>query len=40
MEVTIPYKPIEVSNKFKSDLKDVYDYTFDTFGSFQAQSYL
>jgi len=35
----IPRKPVEVSNKFKASRADVHNYTFDTFGYFQAIRY-
>jgi len=40
MEEGIPYKPVEVSDNFKAHRTHIYDYTFDTFGYFQAERYL
>ena len=40
MEDAIPCKPVEVSDEFKADLTDVYDYTIATFGYFQAERYM
>ena len=40
MEKGVPRKPVEVSDKFKASRAQIYDYTFDTFGYFQAERYL
>jgi len=40
MEERIPRKPVEVSDEFKSNRTQVYDYTLDIFGYFQAERYL
>ena len=39
MEDGIPCKPVEVSDQFKAHRTDVYDYTCETFGYFQAERY-
>ena len=40
MEERISRKPVEVSDLFKANRTQVYDYTFATFGYFQADRYL
>ena len=40
MEEGIPRKPVEVSDEFKANRTQVYDYTLDMFGYFQAERYL
>ena len=40
MEEGISCKPVEVSDEFKIHRTQVYDYSLDTFGYFQAERYL
>ena len=40
MEEGIPCKPVEVSDEFKINRTNIYDYSVDTFGYFQAERYL
>ncbi|MDR3341048.1 MAG: type II toxin-antitoxin system RelE/ParE family toxin [Candidatus Symbiothrix sp.] len=40
MEEKIARKPFIVSEKFRSSRKNIYNYTLDTFGYFQAERYL
>jgi len=40
MEEGITRKPFIVSGKFRSSRKNIYNYTLDTFGYFQAERYL
>ncbi|MDR0732733.1 MAG: type II toxin-antitoxin system RelE/ParE family toxin [Dysgonamonadaceae bacterium] len=40
MEERIPYKPYEVSDQFFTSRAQIYDYTYDIFGYFQAERYL
>jgi plasmid stabilization system protein ParE len=40
MEEGIPRKPIEISDPFFASRTNIYDYTLDTFGYFQAERYL
>ena len=39
MEDAIPRKPYKVSEQFDAHSTEVYQYTFDTFGYFQAERY-
>ena len=39
MEEGISCKPFEVSDEFKANIARIYNYTFDTFGYFQAERY-
>jgi len=39
MEEEIPRKPYEVSDQFDTHSAEVYHYTFETFGYFQAERY-
>jgi len=39
MEKEISCKPVEVSDEFKYNRTQVYNYTFDTFGCIQAERY-
>jgi len=39
MEKRISGKPLEISDKFKVNVADIYDYGFETFGYFQAELY-
>jgi plasmid stabilization system protein ParE len=39
MEERIPCKSVEVSDIFKVHRRDIYDYTLDVFGNFQAERY-
>ena len=40
MEEGISCKSVDVSDKFKYNRKQIYEYTLDTFGYFQAERYL
>jgi len=40
MEEGISRKPVEVSDEFKISRTNIYDYSLDTFGYFQAERYL
>ena len=40
MEEGIPCKPVEVSDIFKANRTNVFDYSLETFGYFQADRYL
>jgi plasmid stabilization system protein ParE len=40
MERTISCKSVEISNEFKENRKQIYDFTYDTFGILQAERYL
>ena len=40
MEEGIPRKSVEVSDEFKANRTQIYDYTLNTFGYFQAERYL
>jgi len=40
MEERVSCKQVEVSDEFKAHRTQIYDYTFDTFGYFQAERYL
>ena len=40
MEDEIPYKQVKVSDEFKINRTQIYDYTLVTFGFFQAERYL
>ena len=40
MEEGIPRKSVEVSDQFKANRTQIYDYTLNTFGYFQAERYL
>ena len=40
MEKRLSRKPVEVSDEFKAHRTHIYDYSFDTFGQFQAERYL
>jgi len=40
MEEKISRKPVDVSDTFKTNRTQVYNYTVDTFGIFQAERYL
>ena len=40
MEERLPCKPVEVSDNFKGHRIDIYEYTFDAFGYYQAERYI
>jgi len=40
MEERIPCKKVDVSDEFKANRTEVYDFTLNTFGFFQAERYL
>jgi len=40
MEDEVSGKPYEVSDEFKTSRADIYEYTFNAFGPFQAERYL
>ncbi|MCL2328495.1 MAG: type II toxin-antitoxin system RelE/ParE family toxin [Bacteroidetes bacterium] len=40
MEKRVSRKQVDVSNRFKYNRRQIYDYTLDTFGYFQAERYL
>ena len=40
MEERISCKPVEVSDKFKANRRQIFDYSFETFGYRQAERYM
>jgi len=40
MEEELPCKPVEVSDEFKVRRTQIYDYSIETFGYFQAERYM